>query len=331
MPLPRKHNLPSLGDLDNDRKVTPGKGLPSIDSLPPLESETSDTRIIDKIRETEEIVDDEFEEEGVIELTDEDFGIDAPSYEDGFIEPIVEEYEEITEDIYEDTYEEITEENIDEEIEDEYVDEGPTEEELEEERRIIESYRQDEEQKEEESEEEIDEDALSELKSKKVKNEKPKFSFGKKATKKDKIDPSEETSDEPTSFDFAKHKKTIIIAGISVLVILVLLIVSSFLFKGKPEDGNVTSKSTSVNIRTRKSYIEDFKYYMEINSNQDTQVEFIQSNFLTKDGIYECFTGNTELKKGNNKVVLGDCSADISNVEIIKTIEYVKETTSETN
>lgn len=183
----------------------------------------------------------------------------------------------------------------------------------------------------------LDEDIIPQPK----KNKKSVLSMFKKADnskRKYKPEPDENVFDED-NFDedipkkskdknflsvLKENKKIVAIIGGVILVIILGLIISSLLFKGKSDNTTNNTKKTNV-VSIHKVMNKDGEMIMQLKSKQDTKIEYAVTHFLTDDGIFDCFSSGVSIPKGNSEIVLEDCSTDISNTKIKQQINYIKE------
>lgn len=184
----------------------------------------------------------------------------------------------------------------------------------------------------------LDEDIMAQPK----KNKKSVLSMFKKADnskRKYKPEPDENVFDEEDNFDedvpkksrdknflsvLKENKKIVTIIGGVILVIMLGLIISSLLFKGKSDNTTNNTKKTNV-VSIHKVMNKDGEMIMQLKSKQDTKIEYAVTHFLTDDGIFDCFSSGVSIPKGNSEIVLEDCSTDISNIKIKQQMNYIKE------
>ena len=123
-----------------------------------------------------------------------------------------------------------------------------------------------------------------------------------------------------------KMLKTIITAVLALVIIVAVFVVGkSFLSGSKQTKSSEKAVSQSSDIEITSRTIEDGKYKLEVSSNKDTNVEYIESAFLNDGNLVKCIVFNPYIDKGTNIVELDDCDNALVDSEVKEYLDNIKE------
>lgn len=118
-----------------------------------------------------------------------------------------------------------------------------------------------------------------------------------------------------------------------ILSIAVVFFVLNFLGKSdnsqQADNSNISQKEengkTVSGLEIKNRTIENDSYYLLINSANPVTPDFVESAFLTDDGIIKCIAFSPQIQSGDNTVLLDDCDGDIyDGMQIQKSIDNIK-------
>lgn len=122
-------------------------------------------------------------------------------------------------------------------------------------------------------------------------------------------------------------KKAGMIAGGIIFFIIAIFIVLSILGNtnvGTKTNNKASEATTKSGLSITNRYVQDGTYYMEISSNNDIDIEYIDSAFINDSTLVKCTTFNPYIDKGDNVVEFEDCDYALSDEKVEQYIDNIK-------